>query len=96
MKDVSSICRELGISDAISQKYHSFGVQKLYDWQYECLSVPGVAENSKNLIYCAPTSGGKTLVAELLVFKAIFSGLKAIFVLPYVSLVEEKLRLFPS
>ena len=46
-------------------------------------------------MYCAPTGGGKTFVAEILLLRTIFSSRKkAIFVLPYISLVKEKERYF--
>ncbi len=48
----------------------------------------------KNLVYAAPTGGGKSLVADVLLLKRVIDrpGKKAILVLPYVALVQEKLR----
>ena len=48
----------------------------------------------KNLVYTAPTGGGKSLVAEVLMLKKVIEGprKKAILVLPYVALVQEKSR----
>ena len=43
------------------------------------------------MIYFAPTSGGKSIVSEILMLRAILGYRKrAIYVLPYVSIVSEK------
>ena len=57
-----------------------------------CLLTEGVLEG-RNLTYTAPTSGGKTLVAEILLWRRLFHNPfsnRAIVILPYVSLVIEK------
>ncbi|KAI4579165.1 hypothetical protein MJG53_001038 [Ovis ammon polii x Ovis aries] len=79
-----------GLPTAVLEKYHSFGVKKMFEWQAECLLLGQVLEG-KNLVYSAPTSAGKTLVAELLILKRVLEmRKKALFILPFVSVAKEK------
>ena len=72
----------------------SLGVKSIYPWQSECLLGSGALGGERNLVYTAPTGGGKSLVADILMLKKVIKGprRKAILVLPYVALVQEKLR----
>lgn len=40
------------------------GIKQIYPWQRSCLKGPGLLSGEKNLVYCAPTGGGKSLVAD--------------------------------
>ena len=69
------------------------GVENMYQWQSECLSLPGLLEGEKNVVYTAPTSAGKSLVADVLTIKkAMNERKKVIIVLPYIAIVQEKTR----
>ena len=74
-----------------TQSYGKAGVLELFPWQSDLLEILQAHAYSKNLLYSAPTGGGKTLVAELLILRQVVLGKKkAIFVLPFVSIVHEK------
>ena len=68
------------------------GISELYEWQRDCLTL-ATTYRDWNLVYSLPTSGGKTLVAEIIMLEALLvRKLDAVLVLPYVSLVQEKVR----
>ena len=79
-----------GLPEAVLAKYHALGIRRLFPWQVEALRT-GAALAGGNLVYSAPTSAGKTLVAELLMLKRVLeTRKKAIFILPYVAVSREK------
>ena len=83
-----------GLSSKLVENFESLGVRSIYPWQSSCLLGKGFLDGSQNLIYTAPTGGGKSLVADGLMLKRVidYPGKKAILVLPYVALVQEKLK----
>ena len=61
--------------------------------QLEAINQYGIA-NGKSLLVVAPTSAGKTFIGELAAAKANTEGRKAVFLLPYKALVNEKFEQF--
>ena len=83
-----------GLPAALVKNFASLGVNSIYPWQSSCLLGRGLLTGEKNLVYTAPTGGGKSLVADVLMLKRVIENptAKAIVVLPYVALVQEKLK----
>ncbi|KRZ60233.1 DNA polymerase theta, partial [Trichinella nativa] len=84
--------KDLDIPEDVVTCYNQMGIVKLFSWQYQCLTLPGVLSEGANLVYSAPTSAGKTLVAEILLLKRVLqTGRRALFILPFVSVAREKM-----
>lgn len=79
-----------GIPDKVLEQYSSRGITSMFEWQAECLTLPGIL-SGRNLVYSAPTSAGKTLIAELLALKCVLElRKKVLIILPFVSIAHEK------
>ncbi|KFA51493.1 hypothetical protein S40293_06776 [Stachybotrys chartarum IBT 40293] len=83
-----------GLPARLVQNLGALGIKQIYPWQKNCLKGPGLLDGPKSLVYSAPTGGGKSLVADLLMLKRILAEpqSKALLVLPYVALVQEKVQ----
>ncbi|RNA39659.1 helicase POLQ-like isoform X2 [Brachionus plicatilis] len=95
-----------GLSPTIKDLFKKLrNITCLYDWQHELLTIMqqkyqkamrNLASNTPkdlntNLLYLSPTSGGKTLVAEMLILHCLLVKQKnVIFIMPFVSIVQEK------
>ncbi|KAL0994986.1 hypothetical protein UPYG_G00130290 [Umbra pygmaea] len=85
-----------GLPGPVLERYRRHGVSSMFPWQAQCLSLGRVLQG-RNLVYSAPTSAGKTLVAELLMLKRVLeTKRKALFILPFVSLAKEKMTYLQS
>ena len=85
--------KDWGLPQSVSVAFARQGISKLYDWQDECLreihNFQKVVMSS--VIYSAPTSGGKSLVADItLLRRLINSGKRALIVCPFVSICRER------
>lgn len=83
-----------GLPTQLVQNFRDLGIAEIYPWQKQCLMGPGLLKGEKNLVYSAPTGGGKSLVADIIMLKRVLEdkNAKALLVLPYVALVQEKVR----
>ncbi|OLN88554.1 DNA polymerase theta [Colletotrichum chlorophyti] len=90
-----------GLPRPLVRNFYGLGIKIMYPWQKACLRGPGLLSGEKNLVYSAPTGGGKSLVADggtdpisVLMLKRVLEekNAKALLILPYVALVQEKVR----
>lgn len=54
-----------GLPPQLVRNFASMGVRSIYPWQSECLLRSGALNGDNNLVYTAPTGGGKSLVRIL-------------------------------
>lgn len=72
--------------------YIEHGIQALLPWQFDVLNNRSLhSPKYGNVIFSAPTSSGKTIVAELITVNTIQQlHCKAMFIFPYISIAKEK------
>jgi superfamily II RNA helicase len=85
-----------GLPPRTIAKYAYRKILRLFPWQVDCLCIDnGSVLYGNNLVYSAPTSGGKTLVTEILMLRRIVKKMGTIlFIVPFVALVIEKSEYF--
>ncbi|KAL0632288.1 hypothetical protein Q9L58_008851 [Maublancomyces gigas] len=82
-----------GLKREVVLGFGACGITEMYPWQSECLSLPGLLSGEQNLVYTAPTSAGKSLVADVLAIRQVIAERKkAIIVVPYIAIVQEKTK----
>lgn len=82
-----------GISERVVALWRQSGIEALLPLQEEAVMRTGVLQN-KSLIVFAPTSSGKTFIAELAALKQLEASRKVIYLVPTKALAEEKYRRF--
>ena len=97
LRPSESRARKLGLPEQFIRAYQKYGIKELYDWQASILNDRGVLDGRKSLVYTAPTSGGKTLVAEILMIRRLLDAgadSKALYVLPFKAVAADKAAYF--
>ena len=84
-----------GIPQEAVDAWHERFPQGLNELQIEAVNEQGVLD-ANSLMVVAPTRAGKTFIGELAALKAIADGRKAVFLLPYKALVNEKFEDFSA
>ncbi|HPB32798.1 MAG TPA: DEAD/DEAH box helicase, partial [Candidatus Sumerlaeota bacterium] len=82
-----------GVSERAIGVWKNAGVEELLPLQEEAVIRAGVLQG-KSLIVFAPTSSGKTLIAEMAAFKKMEEGHRVIYLVPTRALAEEKYQRF--
>ena len=88
---------DLGIPAPVVDRFVASGVKSglVYPWQRAAIDE---GADGSSLVYCAPTSGGKSLVANVLLVRRLVRRMRsgrparALVVLPFHSLVNEKVE----
>jgi len=95
---ITSDIRELvnlGFPEAVVNEWASKYSNGLNNLQLQAINNYRVADGN-SLVVVAPTSAGKTFIGEIAAAKAVSENRKAIFLLPYKALVNEKFDQFSA
>lgn len=84
-----------GIPANVAQAWQDKYPAGLNNLQVAAINEHGVL-NDRSLLVVAPTSAGKTFIGEIAAIKAVSEGRKAVFLLPYKALVNEKYEDFAA
>ena len=82
-----------GISRRVLEIWKQTGITRLLPLQEEAVMRTGVLQN-RSVIVFAPTSSGKTFIAELAAMKHLESHHRVVYLVPTKALAEEKYRRF--
>ena len=85
--------RAFGFSPRLLQQWRETGVRQLLPLQARAIQEYGFLQG-RNLLVLAPTSSGKTFVAELAAMRHLEAGRRVIYLVPTKALAEEKGRQF--
>lgn len=88
--------RAFGFSERLIDRWRDTGVDYLLPLQVRAIRNYGFLRGAspENLLVLAPTSSGKTFVAELAAMRHLEAGRRVIYLVPTKALAEEKGRLF--
>src|ERR1700721_2707321 len=80
--------RHKNLEEGLSEKLASWGISSLTDVQEKALSAG--AASGTSLIVSAPTSSGKTLIAEIAIMAALRRGMKVVYLVSHRALADQK------